>query len=90
MLDSQNNLINQATLSPVAAPTTWGGAGVVWGAPGLVWGAAPYNTSVSALNFSAPLVFKTCQIVLTGSSGYYFRLGRIDFRYEALQYTGTG
>ena len=90
MLDSQNNLINQATLSPVSTPATWGGAGLVWGAPGLVWGAAPYNTTVSALNFSAPLVFKTCQIVLTGSSGYYFRLGRIDFRYEALQYTGTG
>ena len=90
MLDSQNNLINQATLSPVSTPATWGGSGLVWGAPGLVWGAAPYNASVSALSFSAPLVFKTCQIVLTGASGYYFRLGRFDFRYEALQYTGTG
>jgi hypothetical protein len=34
-------------------------------------------------------VFKTCQIVLTGQSGHYFRLGRFDFRYEALQYTGN-
>lgn len=90
VLDSQGNLVNQSTLSPISTPTTWGGAGIVWGAAGLVWGAAPYNTSVSALAFTAPLVFKTCQIVLTGSSGYYFRLGRFDFRYEALRYTGTG
>jgi len=90
VIDSQGNLIDQAILTPVSVPTTWGGSGVVWGAPGLVWGAAPYNVSISALAFSAPLVFKTCQIVLTGSSGFYFRPGRVDFRYEALQYTGTG
>ena len=90
VLDSQGNLINQAALTPISAPTTWGGVGIVWGAPGVVWGASPYNTSISALSFSAPLVFKTCQLVLTGSSGYYFRLGYFDFRYEALQYTGTG
>jgi hypothetical protein len=90
VLDSQGNLINQAQLSPVDVPKTWGGAGVVWGAPGTVWAPAPYNSSASPLAFSAPLVFKTCQIVLSGYSGYYFRLGRFDFRYEALQYTGAG
>jgi len=90
ILDSQGNLINQAQLLPVNTPSTWGGAGVVWGAPGVSWASAPYNSSVSPLAFPAPLVFKTCQIVLSGSSGYYFRLGRFDFRYEALQYTGAG
>jgi hypothetical protein len=90
MLDSQGSLINQTTLNPINAPAVWGGAGIVWGNPGLVWGSSPYNTTIVALAFSAPLVFKTCQIVLSGSSGYYFRLGRFDFRYEALQYTGIG
>lgn len=90
VLDSQGNLINQAQLSPINIPTTWGGAGVVWGNPGTVWSPAPYNSSASPLAFSAPLVFKTCQLVLSGYSGYYFRLGRFDFRYEALQYTGAG
>ncbi len=90
VLDSQGDLINQATLSPVTTPATWGGSGIVWGTAGLVWAAAPYNTSVAALSFSEPLVFKTCQLALTGFSGLYFRMGRIDFRYEALQYTGTG
>jgi hypothetical protein len=90
VLDGQGNLVNQATLNSVLIPTLWGASGVVWGGPGLVWGAAPYNTNVAALAFSAPLVFKTCQLVLTGQSGQYFRLGRFDFRYEALQYTGNG
>lgn len=90
ILDSQNNLISQTTLSPVSAPAVWGGAGLAWGAPGLVWGSAPYNTSVAPLNFPVPLVFKTCQIVLTGLSSYYFRLGRFDLRYEPLLYTGAG
>jgi len=90
ILDSQGNLLNQTQLTPISTPNVWGGSGVVWGNPGLVWASAPYNSSVSPLSFSAPLVFKTCQIVLSGSSGYYFRLGRFDFRYEALQYTGAG
>ncbi len=90
VLDSQGTLINQATLSAVSAPIAWGETGLAWGGTGLVWGSAPYNTSVAALSFSEPLVFKTCQIALTGSSGLYFRMSRIDFRYEALQYTGTG
>jgi hypothetical protein len=89
VLDSQGNLVNQTTLNPITIPTTWGNSGTVWGALGLVWASAPYNTSISTLAFSSPLVFKTCQIVLTGQSGYYFRLGRFDFRYEALQYTGN-
>lgn len=90
VLDSQNGLINQATLLVVNTPVVWGGAGLAWGAPGLVWGATPYNTSVAPLSFNAPLVFKSCQLVLTGASGYHFRLARFDFRYESLQYTGVG
>ena len=90
VLDSQNNLISQAPLAAVSAPAVWGATGLVWGAPGLVWGSAPYNSSVAPLNFPIPLVFKTCQIVLTGLSSYYFRLGRFDLRYEPLLYTGAG
>jgi hypothetical protein len=90
VLDSQGALLVQGTITEITAPHVWGGSGLVWGTPGIVWASAPYNSTVAALNFSTPLVFKTCQIVLTGTSGLYFRFGRIDFRYEAMQYTGAG
>jgi hypothetical protein len=90
VLDSQGNLINQAQLPPGRISPLWGGVGVVWGAPGIVWSPSPYNSSVLPLAFPAPLVFKTCQIVISGNSDYYFRLGRFEFRYEALRYTGSG
>jgi hypothetical protein len=90
VLDSQGALLVQGTIMSITAPHVWGGSGLVWGTPGLVWGPAPYNSIVAPLNFSTPLVFKTCQIVMTGASGLFFRFGRIDFRYEAMQYTGAG
>jgi hypothetical protein len=90
VLDSQGTLLVQGTVTAVNIPPVWGGSGLVWGTPGLVWGPAPYNTSISPLIFSTPLVFKTCQIMLTGVSALYFRLGHINFRYEAMQYTGEG
>jgi hypothetical protein len=90
VLDSQGNLINQARLLPTDVPIIWGNANAVWGGFGAVWVASPYNCSVSSLAFSAPLVFKTCQIVFSGRGDRYFRLGRIDFRYETLRYTGLG
>jgi hypothetical protein len=90
VLDSQGNLINQATLIPANPPALWGGTGIVWGNPGLLWASTPYNTSVSELAFSAPVVFKTCQLALSGSSGLNFRLEGVNFRYEALRYTGNG
>jgi hypothetical protein len=89
VLDDQGQLINQATLSSITAPAKWGDLGLVWGAANSVWGAFPYNSTISPLYFSAPLVFQTCQIVLFGNSGPYLRLGRVNFRYEALRYIGA-
>jgi len=89
VLDEQGRFVNQATLSPITAPIKWGNLGLLWGAANSIWGAFPYNSTTSPLYFSAPLVFNMCQIVLFGNSGPYLRLGRINFRYEALQYTGV-
>jgi hypothetical protein len=81
---------NSGVLPLGYTPNVWGAPGVVWGAPGVMWAPSPYNSSVLPLVFPAPLVFKTCQIVLFGNSDYYLRLGRFEFRYEALRYTGSG
>jgi hypothetical protein len=89
VLDDQGQFINQATLLPILTPDRWGTPGLLWGAVNSVWGAFPYNSTISALCFSAPLVFQTCQIVLFGNAGPYLRLGRINFRYEALRYIGA-
>jgi hypothetical protein len=90
VLDSRGALLAQGTITSVTAPHVWGGSGLAWGTLGILWASIPYNSVIAPLNFSAPLVFKTCQIVITGASGLYFRFGRIDFRYEAMQYTGAG
>jgi hypothetical protein len=89
VLDGQGQFVNQATLNPITSPIKWGNLGLVWGGANNVWGNFSYNVRVSPLYFSGPLVFPMCQIVLFGNSGSYLRLGRINFRYEALQYIGV-
>lgn len=90
ILSSSNGLLNQGIIQSASSTALWGTSGLVWGQPGATWNPAPYNVAVGNVEFPAPSVFKTCQIVISGQGSLYFRFSRISFRYEALQYTGQG